>query len=213
MKVNNKKQMEKLSNQGTVFTKLEKGDVKVRVIGDIHAVKEHQIKVEGKHRAIACPTENARMLIASGESQDTDVPPCPLCELGYPVKTNYLAMVVEREHEKDGKVYGGEASILKKGPTLLGEVQNLFDDENWGSGGNYDIKITASGDGLDRKYSVLAIPADKSPELTAREKASLKELEERVNLDEMTTPRPYKEIAEIIGDLPDYETYKLNESF
>lgn len=206
--------MDKLSNQSSVFMKLGKGETKIRVIGDIHAVKEHAIKVQGKHRAIACPCENARMAIASGASQDLDVPPCPLCELGFPVKTSYLAKVVEREQEKDGKFYGGEAWVLKKGTTLLGEIQNLIDDENWGDPSKYDIKITATGDGLERKYSILAVPAEKSPALTNKEQVSLKSLEEKTSLEEMTTPRTYKEIQEIIGpDFPDYEKYKEIESF
>lgn len=213
MKVQDKKQMEKLSNNASVFMKIEKGDTRIRVIGDIHAVKEHDLKVGGKFKAIACPCENARMAIANGVSQDTDVPPCPLCELGYPVKTSYLAKVVERETEKDGKFYGGEAYVLKKGASLLGEIQNLFDDENWGKAGNYDIKITATGDKLERRYSIMAIPADKCQPLSKKEEISLANLDNNADLDEMTTPRPYSEIKEIIGDLPDYETYKANEAF
>lgn len=212
MKVKSKAEMDKLSNQSSVFMKVEKGETKIRVTSDIHAVKEHEIKVEGKHRAIACPTENARLAIANGESQDNEVPPCPLCELGYPVKTSYLAEVVEREREENGKFYGGEAFILKKGPKLLGEIQNLFDDENWGAGKDYDVKIIATGDKLDRKYSVLGIPAAKSAPLTSREQASLEDLRKKVSLDEMTKPRPYKEINEILGpDFPDYVTAKASE--
>lgn len=213
MKVKSKEQMDKLSNQSNVFMKLEKGETRIRVFGDIHAVKEHNIKVNGKPRAIACPCENARMAIANGESQATDIPSCPLCELGYPVKTSYLATVVEREAEKDGKFIGGEAFVLKKGPTLLGEIQNLFDDENWGRG-DYDIKITATGDGLDRKYSILAVPVDKCKPLSEKEKVALAALNEKVSLDEMTTPRTYEEIKEIIGEnFPDYETQKEADSF
>lgn len=214
MKVSDKKQMDKLSNQASVFMKIEKGETKIRVVGDIHAVKEHDIKVDGKFKAIACPTENARMAISNGVSQDLDVPPCPLCELGYPVKTSYLAKVVERETEKDGKFYGGEAYVLKKGPQLLGEIQNLFDDENWGKGGDFDIKITATGDKLDRRYSILAIPAGKSAPLSKKEEISLANLDKNANLDEMTTPRPYAEIVKIIGEgFPDYETSKANNEF
>lgn len=212
MKVLNKQHMQQVSNQGSVFTKVEEGEMRVRVIGDIHVVKEHQLKIDGKFRAIACPTENARLTMMTGENQSTEIPPCPLCELQYPLKTSYLAMIVEREYsDKNGKLKGGEASVLKKGSTLLGEIQNLFDDENWGREGNYDIKITATGQGFDRKYSVLGIPANKSAELCPREEQSIKRLKEKVSLDEMTIPRPYDEIKEIIGDLGPHEDIKAEE--
>lgn len=214
MKVKSKDQMSKLSGNASPFMKIEEGDTLVRVVGDIHAVKEHNIKVAGKFRAVACPCENARMAVANGESQETDIPPCPLCELGYPVITSYLAVVVEREAEKNGKFYGGEAWVLKKGQTLLGEIQNLFDDENWGRAGDYDIKITATGQKLNRKYSVIAIPAAKSKPLSKKEEASLSTFKDKVDLDQMTTPRTYKEIQEIIGEgFPDYESQKDIDNF
>lgn len=205
MKVASKKQMEQLSGQGGTFMKVEKGDTKIRVVSDIHAVMEHRCTVEGKVRFIACPTENARMAIAAGVSQSEEVPPCPLCEKGYPAKVNYLAKVVEREHEANGKLVGGKAYILKKGKTLLGEIQNLVDDENWGDPRRYDIKLSATGDGLGRKYGVSPVPVDKSPELNARERESLRALDEKVDLDQMTTPRPYAEIVKIVGDIEEYD--------
>lgn len=211
MKVNSKEQMNKLSGQASVFTKVDEGELRVRVIGDIEVVREHGFKLNGSHRSIVCPTEQARMEIKAGIRQDKEVPPCPLCELGYPVKTTYLAKVVEREYEEDGKTYGGEASVLKKGPKLLGEIQNLFDDENWGKAGNYDVKIIATGQKLKRKYSVMGIPADKCTPLNEREQMSLDDLNKVVDLSQMTTPRSYKEIKEIIGELPVYVPEKSEE--
>jgi hypothetical protein len=212
MKVSNKEQMDKLSGNESVFTEVKEGEMRIRVVSDIEAVREHNFKLNGKHRAVACPTEQARMEIKAGIRQDLNVPPCPLCELGYPVKTTYLAKIVERETEKDGKFYGGEASVLKKGKTLLGEIQNLIDDENWGDPKNYDIKIVATGKNLERKYSILAIPADKCKPLNQREQLAVDELNEKADLTKMTTPRTYKEIADILGEnFPDYETAKTSD--
>lgn len=200
MKMQSKEQMDKLSGNTSVFKKVEAGEMQIRVIGDIYGVMEHAIKIGGKHRAIACPTENKRKQIANGESQDTEVPPCPICEKGNTAKISYLAFIVERETERNGKFYGGEAWVLKKGNSLLGAIQALMDDDNWGKGGDYDVKVVATGEDKMRRYTVMGIPAAKSKPLSAKEQASLADLQAKVSLEEMTTPRPYSEILEIVGD-------------
>ncbi len=210
MKVNSKEQLDDLSNSGSVFTKVEKGDMTIRIMSDLYVVKEHRINIEGKWKFPACPTENARMRIAAGETQDTEVPPCPLCELGYPVQTSYMCAIVERERKEFNKkgqeiTLGGEASVLKKGAGLMGGLQKLLDDENWGKTGNYDVKISATGDNLQRKYSVSPIPAEKSPELTQKEKFSFDELTAEVDFERMTTPNSYAKIKEMLGsNFPEY---------
>lgn len=206
MKVSNKQQLDKLSNQGNLFFKVEKGEHTIRLMSDIYAVREHGIDMsEGGYRSFACPTEQHRMRLAAGVTQDNEIPPCPLCELGYPVTTSYLGAIVAREvtefNKKGEKVtVGGDAWLLKKGPSLMGELQNLLDDDNWGRTGNYDIKITAAGDGFSRKYSVLAVSPDKCVPLNAKEQASLNTMYEKVDLDVMTTPKPYAEIKEFIDE-------------
>lgn len=209
MKINSSEQLNKTSGNESPFMAVDAGDTTVRIVGDIHAVKEHNITINGKPRFIACPTEQARMEIAAGVRQDQDVPPCPLCELGYPVKTTYLAMAVEREREeynKKGQLIklGGDAKILKKGQSVFGPIQALIDDANWGPGGDYDVKITATGEGLERRYSLIGVPANKSLPLTANELRSLEDLKEKVSLEKMTTPLEYAKISEEIGDFPVY---------
>lgn len=211
MKVSNREQLNSVSNQDSIWTKIEVGDLMIRVMTDVFAVKEHKVEVDGRWKFPACPTENARMAIATGQSQATEVPPCPLCELGYPVLTSFLAGIIEREQErfdeKTGakKTIGGFASILKKGQTLFGPIQDLLDDPNWGTGRNYDIKITAVGEKLQRKYSLIAIPAEKSKQVTDAETDSFNELISEHDLEKMTTPRSYKEIEEQIGgNFPEY---------
>lgn len=189
--------MDSASDNKSIFMKLEEGEKKIRVIGDIHAVKEHSVLIEGRSKFIACPTENARMLIEAGElPTDSEIPACPLCELGYPVKTSYLAIAVDRDSE--------EAGVLKKGPKVLGEIQGLIDDEDWGAAGDYDIKITATGEGLKRKYTVMGVPANKSKPLTEKEESSLSKLLTETNLEKMTTPKPYSEIAKQTFELGEY---------
>lgn len=185
--------MDDVSDNKSIFIKIEEGEKKVRVIGDIHDVKEHNVLIEGKRKFIACPTENVRMRISAGElDKESDVPPCPLCELGYPVKTSYLAVAVDRDEECAG--------VLKKGSTVLGAIQSLKDDEDWGNGEDYDVKIVATGKDLARKYAINGIPPNKSKELTEKEKTSLAKLNEETSIDQMTFPKSYDDIRKQIGE-------------
>lgn len=207
MKIQNKKQMDQLSNQDSVFLSIDEGETRVRIIGDIYAVLEHGIEIEGKRRNIACPTENVRKEIQLGLlSPDTEIPTCPLCELGYPVKAQYLAFTLVREKEEDGKLVPPLAGVLKKGPSLLGKIQNYLESSDWGNAGNYDFKILATGKDLKRRYEVNPVPVDKSPEFNDRERMVIERAKERVDLDKMTTPLPYSKIKEEIGEkYPSYE--------
>lgn len=208
MKVNNKKQLDQLSNQGNPFINIGIGETTIRLMSDIHAVREHGLEGIGgrKYQAKACPTENARMMKAAGElPEDADIPPCPLCELGYPVSTSYVAAIVQRETEEFNKKgekvkVGGDAWILKKGPSLMGPLQDLLDNDNWGRTGTYDIVINAAGEGFGRKYSVAPIPAEKSMPITEAEKRSLDALYEKVDLEKMTTPLSYADIKSFVEE-------------
>mgnify|MGYP000933030623 FL=1 len=217
MQIKNKKQLDKLSNQGNPFMVVSVGETLIRPMSEVYAVREHRIKIDGGWKMVACPTENARMLIAAGETQDTDIPPCPLCELGYPVSTSYLCAVVERERDEFNKKtgektkVGGDAFILKKGPKLMGAIQDLLDDADWGRTWDYDVKIKAEGQGLKRTYSVVGVPVEKSEKLTENEVKSFNDFKEKVDIEKMTTPRTYKEIDELIGGketFPDYDSVK-----
>lgn len=212
MKINNREQLNQTSNQESIFTQFEEGKKTVRVMTDIYAVKEHRVQIDGRWRFIACPTENLRMKIKAGVADfDADVPPCPLCELGYPVRTAYLTAIVEREYEEFDKetgektLKGGNSSILKKGATIFGPIQDLLDDPAWGRTGKYDIVITATGKDLERKYSVIPVPVEKSKPLSPKELKNWDEFAEEQDLDVMTTPRGYEEIQKIIGKLGEYK--------
>lgn len=210
MKVQSKEQLDNLSEQTSVFMKVEKGETVIRILSGLYAVKQHSLKIGDDFRFPACPTENARMRIAAGETQDTEVPPCPLCELGYPVQTQYLCTILERERKEFNKkgqeiTVGGDAWVLKKGPALMGKIQAFLDDENWGSAGDYDIKIIAVGDQLARKYEVSPIPKEKCKPLSPAEEKAVADISLEVDLEKMTTPNSYEKVKEIIGDdFPEY---------
>ena len=205
-KVNNKEQLDKVSGNESPFMEIKEGETRIRIIGDVHAIKEHSILVGGKNRFPACPTENARM------NGSQDIEPCPLCELGYPVKTSFVAFAVEREQEqfnsKTGvkETVGGRASVLKKGSTVFSPIMTFMDDADFGHSEDYDFKIKAEGKGLSRKYTIMAISADKCSPLSDLEKANLENLKGKVSLEKMETPLKYQEIVEIIGsNFPQYK--------
>jgi hypothetical protein len=47
--------------------------------------------------------------------------------------------------------------------TIMSAIEALVSDASWGSPKGYDIAITATGDGLDREYSVLPKPHSEAP--------------------------------------------------
>jgi hypothetical protein len=62
----------------------------------------------------------------------------------------------------------GRAQILNAGATITKEIQRLHQDEEWGANiKNMDIKISAAGQGLKRKYTVTPLP--KPEQLTAEQ--------------------------------------------
>ena len=67
----------------------------------------------------------------------------------------------------------GDVKILDAGAQIIGQVQALAVDEDYGFDDipPYDVKITRKGVGMDTEYTVLQSPPS---ELTAEEKASVK---------------------------------------
>ena len=116
MKVENTKQMDKMSGSSTKFLKLQEGANKVRVVSDIHAVREHGTNIK-KLAFTVCPTEMARMEFEFGVSQDNTPVPCPLCEKGYPVSTKYIAIAIKRNDNGNDEI-----GILKASKAVLGAI-------------------------------------------------------------------------------------------
>jgi hypothetical protein len=79
----------------------------------------------------------------------------------YNVKHFWAFKVIDRE---DGMVKIFE--ITQNG--IKRDIESLIKDADWGDPQEYDIKITGTGDGLARRYTVNPIP---HKELTAEEKS------------------------------------------
>lgn len=170
------------------FLKIQEGKTKVRIVSDVHGVKEHRIEVGGQARMIACPKENEYWKrMTEGEQTDEALPRCPLCEKKYPVNTSFIALVINREN--------GEIKVLKKGKTVFGPLMNY--QEDIGDIKGYDIVIRAEGKGVNTKYEVSPSIKDNKP-ITGDEEVRVKQTD--IDLDLMTTPRSYDEIVDIIGE-------------
>lgn len=61
-----------------------------------------------------------------------------------------------------------EVRVIEFGWEIQKSLKAFWKDSDWGDNAHYDVKISATGDGLDRKYQV--VPAPKTP-LSADEKA------------------------------------------
>lgn len=69
----------------------------------------------------------------------------------------------------------GKAQILDKGASIAKQLAALHNDEDYGDLNKVDIKITATGEGMETRYSVNVLP--KTEELTVaqiKEAANLK---------------------------------------
>ena len=70
--------------------------------------------------------------------------------------------------------------ILSKGPSIARQVSNIHRDEDFGSDiTKVDIKITPTGEGMDREYSVNVLP--KSTDINDEQEKSLVELDGKLD--------------------------------
>lgn len=182
-KFNSKEQMEKVENRNNVFLKLDKGDYKVRVISDIEYVLQHKVEIDKKVRFFICPTEMARVYNEScAEGEQIDVPTCPLCEAGIKTDLTYLAFALLRYDT--GKF---EVGLLNKN-SILKEALNLEFDPDFGDVKSIDLKVNATGDGLQRRYKINALPKDKSLPFSAEEQKEIDDFLERFKLEDFCKP-------------------------
>lgn len=88
----------------------------------------------------------------------------------------------------------GRAQILNAGATITKEIQRLHQDEDFGANiKNIDIKISATGTKLTRKYSVQVLPkTEKLTQEQVKECAAIK-LDEIVKGDRMSFYKPPEE--------------------
>lgn len=192
----NKEAMNKGGSELTGYISIDEGDNLLRIVGDIHGVKEHRITVEKKIRMVTCPYEMARWKAEMENSQETEFPQCPLCDQGDKVKKQFLTLAVKRNTSPV------EAGILKKGPWVFDPIADYREDTNWGDVTKYDINIKATGKDLDRTYTIVPTPPDKSAPLTPEEENAIEKLKIDTDLEALTTPRSAEDIKKIIAGEP-----------
>ena len=187
MKISNKETLDKAGERKSPFLTLEDA-TKIRIVSDVHGIKEHRILVNGQNRMIACPRENEMWRRETeGEQTDAEIPKCPLCEKKYPAKVAFLAMVINRAN--------GEVKVLKKGTTVFGPIMEY--NEEIGDVRGYDLNIKKKGKGLETEYTIIPLEKDNQP-ISGDETGRIESSDIDIGL--MTTPREYDEIVEIIGE-------------
>lgn len=74
----------------------------------------------------------------------------------------------------------GKPMILSKGPSVARQISNLHRDEDFGADiTQVDIKITPSGEGMSREYSISALP--KTSKLFDKQIEDVKELDKKLS--------------------------------
>lgn len=73
-----------------------------------------------------------------------------------------------------------KAMILSKGPSIARQISQLHQDEDFGADiTKVDIKISATGDGMDREYTLNVLP--KSIDMTEAQEEALTELDKSLS--------------------------------
>lgn len=83
------------------------------------------------------------------------------------IKHFWVFVVWNYRAEQDSKTkeFKGKVQILQINQgSLQQQINDIVNNEDWGSPQEYDITITATGDGLERKYSVQPSPHKAVPE-------------------------------------------------
>jgi hypothetical protein len=84
------------------------------------------------------------------------------------VSQRFLSVVIFR----NSQTKANEIKVFEFGWSIMGQLNKLFKDEDFGPLDQYDIKVERQGEGMQTKYFVKALP--KAP-LTAAEKALVAE--------------------------------------
>ncbi len=192
MEIISKEQAEKINNLSKVFLKIDEGEFKIRILTNPHVIAEHKIDVKGKTKFVICPTEMARM---NGEDE---IPPCPLCEKGESTSLRYLAIALVR-YDSDKF----EVGILNKN-SIIKKASDLNFDPDFGDVREFDLKVKATGQNLNRRYEINPLPKEKSLPITEDEQKAIDAFMAKHSLKDYTTPRSFEEIEAIIKgeDIP-----------
>ncbi|QGH73359.1 MAG: single-stranded DNA-binding protein [Siphoviridae sp. cttb18] len=161
------------------FMRLQKGDNIIRIVSEFEVRGIHGWKTKGGQYKSA---------ICIGKEKG-----CKYCKADNKVSVKYLGWVINKTDKNAEK---HQVQLLEIGHTVFKQLGQFQADPDYAfdSIPDYDVKIKATGDGLDREYQVL--PSPKRYELDAEREEEVSKL---------------KPISEIIQAMKDKEAKKLGE--
>src|SRR3990167_6079195 len=197
MEIKSSEQIKEATKGESIFMELKEGKNTLRIVSKFYGVKEHQIKVADQYRFVACPRVMEEWRAAEEDSVvDTDIR-CPICEGtnqdAKKIGAKFLALVLSK---KDGKV-----GVLKKGKTVFTPIFEMRDEGV--DLAKRDIVIKRTGEGLATEHTVIASANDS--ELTELEQEGVLEAQKLIDLVQMTTPRSYQEILDVLAGKDKYK--------
>ncbi len=176
---------------GNNFFQLKDGENVIRIAGKPSMIRTHYEKSQdGKFKRIICLG---------------DV--CPICEAGGKPRTQYQCKVIDKSNwDSKTKEYDGDISvkIATLPQSVVKDINNYANDQDYGNPLNYDFKITKTGKLLSTSYST--VPRPKQELLTDEEKEAIKKCP---NVQDVTKPNTIAEIkamkliildGELMGD-------------
>jgi hypothetical protein len=117
---------------------------------------------------------------------------CVLCMKGEKASVRYFAAVLVRDENN-------RAAVTEFGPMVYNRIRALHKNPKWGNPIGYDISITKDTTSKNPSETYTALPDGQKEELTANEKASIKTLLDRIDLNERTSPLSNELIMEKLG--------------
>lgn len=164
--------------ENTNYLKLIEGTIKFRVVSD--AIWGYEYWTEANK-----PVRSREFI----KDKPADIK--LKADNSYEIKHFWAFKVIDRE---DGRVKIFE--ITQNG--VKRDIEALLQDADWGDPKGYDIKITGTGKGMERRYSVIAVP---HKPLTAEEKSLVARME--IDLEKLYTgENPFDGAKESGGKKP-----------
>jgi len=201
MDINSTQQIEESTQAQGNFVEIKDGaKVRLRIVSGIKGVKEHNIDIKGKRRAIICPVEMDLWEAAFEDRPVNKGIKCPVCERGQKddrkITTQFLAITVDSE---------GKVGVLKKGASVFKPIASLIEEGYTLS--ERAVVIERKGTGLETEYSVIASMKDQP--LSDEEKVAVEEFKKDYDLDQRSQPMSYDNIVrKMNGEDPVFDDEK-----